>query len=323
MGFCRGCKESPVRPWCASDMDRDRLGGAGRPKSSGQGPWGHGELIEEYLAMFRPSTAACYRRDLAHFEAELAKGGTDLLKASRADLRRWLGAQEHAGVSPNTIRRRVAGVAGLYQLLVDEGILLRSPVHALRRPPGGSALRLGLDAKVLARLLRAARDEGEDSELLVGLLVLGGLRVSEACGIVDEDLVVHEGYRGVLVRRKGGRVELVGLPKQVAELAWRVAERGPGPLLRGKRGGTLGRQEAWRRVRRVAARAGIPDKVYPHLLRHSHVTQALLAGVPLVVVQGSVGHRDVRSTLQYAQALGAMGALAGQAVAQRLKVTEP
>jgi len=299
-------------------MEHNHLGGVGGPLPLGRGPGGQRELLEEYLALFRPSTAACYRRDLAHLEAELANEGIGLLAATRGDLRRWLGAQERAGVSPSTIRRRLAAVAGFYRFLVDEGICSRSPVQGLRRPRGGSALRLGLGARDLARLLQAARAEGEDTELLVGLLVLGGLRVSEACGISGQDLVVHEGCRGVLVRRKGGRVELVGLPKELGELAWRVAERGPGPLLRAKRGGPLGRQEAWRTVRRLAERAGIPG-VYPHLLRHSHATQALVAGVPLVVVQGALGHRDVRSTLQYAQALGALGALAGEAVAQRLK----
>jgi site-specific recombinase XerD len=60
---------------------------------------------------------------------------------------------------------------------------------------------------------------------------------------------------------------------------------------------------AWRLVRRLARNAGIDaSKLNPHSLRHSFVTAALDAGVPLRDVQDAAGHADPRTTRRYDRA---------------------
>jgi site-specific recombinase XerD len=60
---------------------------------------------------------------------------------------------------------------------------------------------------------------------------------------------------------------------------------------------------AWGLVRRLARDAGIdPSKLNPHSLRHSFVTAALDAGVPLRDVQDAAGHADPRTTRRYDRA---------------------
>ncbi len=49
-----------------------------------------------------------------------------------------------------------------------------------------------------------------------------------------------------------------------------------------------------------AFRAVAPAGITPHTLRHSYVTRALAAGVPLAVVAALVGHRSYRTTARYA-----------------------
>ena len=119
--------------------------------------------------------------------------------------------------------------------------------------------------------------------------------------------------------RKGGRVELVGLPGPLPGLVADVlARHGPGPLLRGPRERRLRPEAAWRIIRRLGDSAGVARPVHPHLLRHSYVTQALVAGVSLPVVAAGAGHRDTRTTVGYARALAAIGGAAGEAVASRV-----
>jgi integrase len=48
--------------------------------------------------------------------------------------------------------------------------------------------------------------------------------------------------------------------------------------------------------RRLCRRAGVPDSVKLHGLRHTQVTQLLDAGVPLRTVSGRVGHRNPSTT---------------------------
>jgi integrase/recombinase XerD len=58
----------------------------------------------------------------------------------------------------------------------------------------------------------------------------------------------------------------------------------------------LTRSGAARIVRRVARGAGVEAAISPHSLRHTFVTLALEAGVPLHVVQDGAGHADPRTT---------------------------
>jgi hypothetical protein len=55
-------------------------------------------------------------------------------------------------------------------------------------------------------------------------------------------------------------------------------------------------------VKRLARRAGIAKRISPHSLRHSFITAALDAGVPLRDVQEAASHADPRTTMRYDRA---------------------
>ena len=57
-----------------------------------------------------------------------------------------------------------------------------------------------------------------------------------------------------------------------------------------------------RTVTRLARRAGITKRISPHSLRHSFITTALDAGVPLRDVQEAASHADPRTTMRYDRA---------------------
>jgi len=138
---------------------------------------------------------------------------------------------------------------------------------------------------------------------LLALLTLNGLRVSEACGADVGDLGVERGHRVLTVTRKRGRVERVPLaPPTVEALEDYLGARTAGPLFVDRRGNRLDRHDAARVVRRVARAAGITKHLTPHSLRHTAVTLALDAGVPLRDVQDMAGHADPRTTRRYDRA---------------------
>ncbi|MCP3935567.1 MAG: tyrosine-type recombinase/integrase [Actinomycetia bacterium] len=59
------------------------------------------------------------------------------------------------------------------------------------------------------------------------------------------------------------------------------------------------RHASARIMRRLAKRAGIDKRISPHSLRHSFITAALDAGVPLRDVQEAASHADPRTTMRY------------------------
>ena len=71
-----------------------------------------------------------------------------------------------------------------------------------------------------------------------------------------------------------------------------------GPIFVGLNGDRKDRYAADRTVKRLARRAGINKRISPHSLRHSFITAALDAGVPLRDVQDAASHADPRTTMR-------------------------
>ena len=115
---------------------------------------------------------------------------------------------------------------------------------------------------------------------MLGLL---GLRIFEATSADIADLGEEHGHRVLRVCGKGTKIVLVPLPPAVGRAIDRaVADRTDGPVLLNGRGARMDRHAATRRLRRLAATAGIQAaRAHPHMLRHTFVTTMLDAGVDL------------------------------------------
>ena len=94
----------------------------------------------------------------------------------------------------------------------------------------------------------------------------------------------------------------------VSAETWRelVALRGDAgaddPVFRSQKGGALSRQQAWQIVKTAAARAGLPENLSPHWLRHAHASHAMDRGAPIALVQATLGHASVQTTGRYLHA---------------------
>jgi site-specific recombinase XerD len=271
-------------------------------------------IAARFLTGYTGHTRAAYRRDLAHYFTWCADHGVPVLDASRATVdayARHLTEQphgpRHAPLSPATVARRLTTLSGLYTYAVSEDAITRSPVAHVRRPRlGQDSPTLGLDRDEARRLLAAARAHSTRASALVTLLLHGGLRISEALGADATDLTTLRGHRVLTITRKGGARRHVVLNAAVCDaLDTYLAGRDTGPLFATRpRDGVCGRfnrSEAWRLVRRVAADAGLAGAAHlsPHSLRHTFVTLAREAGVPLEDVQDAAGHADPRTTRRY------------------------
>jgi site-specific recombinase XerD len=257
-------------------------------------------LVAGWLAQYRPVTAAAYKTDLGAWVTWAVAHGLTLATAGPGDIGTWVRTLEAAGARPAGIARKLAALSSFYTWAVDEDVIGRSPVARVRRPRVfDDAQPLGLDRDQATRLLLAAADAGPRDHALICLLLLNGLRVSEACSARVEDLGSSRGHVTVRVTRKGGRDAVIPLAPRTADaVAAASADRTTGPLLRDYDGNPLDRHDAGRIVRRLARRAGLPP-TNPHALRHAFVTAALDTGAPLRDVQDAAGHADPRTTRRY------------------------
>jgi len=260
-----------------------------------------------YLARFKGQSRLHTDSDLRVFLGWCTARGLDPLTAQRHDLElyvRWL--QEARRYKPSTVSRRTSVITGFYRTCVIDGVLSHSPAEYVRRPtvPPESPT-LGLTHLQFEAMLTAARTSTNRYDFaLVTMLGLLGLRIFEATGTEVTDLGEEHGHRVLRVVGKGTRVVLVPLPPAVGRAIDRAVEqRTAGPILLNLRGARMDRHAATRRLRHLAAVAGVRlPRMHPHMLRHTFVTTMLDAGVDLRDVQIAARHADPRTTMRYDRA---------------------
>jgi integrase/recombinase XerD len=266
--------------------------------------------LDGFLALLAarraPRTVEAYRRDLAHFTAWLgAKPST----ASTEDLERYLAQLRADGFAPATIARRIAALRALYRHLVLLGSREDNPAAELSAPRRRRTLPRTLSPGEAERLIEAANGvtpRALRDSAIVELLYGAGLRVSELVSLDRSSVDVDE--RIVRALGKGSKERVVPIGRRAADALRRYLARGRPHLDRRRRpelflnaqGGPLTRAGVFLILRKLAAKAGLePERVHPHLLRHSFATHLLEGGADLRSVQEMLGHANLATTELY------------------------
>jgi integrase len=104
-----------------------------------------------------------------------------------------------------TVRRRLAVLSSFYRYAVAEGLLTVNPLAHVERPPADDvSTTLGLDHAEAARFLDAAEAAGPRDHTLACLLLLTGLRVTEALAADVDQLGADRGHLVLAITGKGG-----------------------------------------------------------------------------------------------------------------------
>ena len=266
--------------------------------------------VESFLALLAarraPRTVEAYRRDLADLASFL---GRSPASATPEEIEAWLAGLRARGHAPSSIARRAAAARSFYRHLVLLGSRRDNPAAEVDLPRRRRRLPRFLSPGEVERLIQAATGTTPRAlrdRALVELLYGAGLRVGEAVGL--ERGAVDLEQRLVRCRGKGDKERVVPLGREAAEALRRYLARGRPYLDRHHRpelflnaqGGALTRAGVFLILRRLAARAGLePERVHPHLLRHSFATHLLEGGADLRSVQEMLGHADLGTTEIY------------------------
>jgi len=262
-----------------------------------------------YLAGYSGATLVGYRLDLRQWVNWITNLNIEVLGAERAHIELYARSCEAEGKARSTIGRRLSTICGFYRYCEQERIIDRNPAAHVRRPKQDyESSTLGLDRNELGAFLVQAGLSGGRDHALASLLALNGLRVSEALNADIDNMDVNRGHRTLFIHRKGHKTATIPLaPRTARALDLYIGERTSGPIFLNLDGTQrLDRHGAARIVRRLSRRAGIDKNITPHSLRHSFITAALDAGVPLRDVQEAASHSDPRTTMRYDRGRGSL-----------------
>ncbi|MGY6630071.1 MAG: site-specific tyrosine recombinase XerD [Wenzhouxiangella sp.] len=252
----------------------------------------------------RPASLEAYRDDLLG----LASFHTSALDALQRDqVLAYLSWRLKQGAAVASVTRALSSFRQFFAWQLRTGQRNDNPMADIETPRKGRPLPGVLSADQVEALLAApdvTTPLGIRDRALLETLYAGGLRVSELTGLELSALSLDRGL--VRVSGKGGKERLVPLGEPAVDWLGRYlrearpasAGREPRVFL-SRNGRPLTREAVWQRIRQHALKAGISQRVYPHLLRHSFATHLLDHGADLRVVQLLLGHADLGTTQIY------------------------
>lgn len=279
---------------------------------------GDAMLIETFIEQawsesgLATSTQQAYRTDLRAFAGWLRSRESSLLEADRVAVHDCLSDRLAAGYQARSNARWLSSLRHCYRLWLRLGRIAADPTARIEAPKLPRKLPRPLTEREVESLLDApdvASPAGLRDRAMLELMYACGLRVSELVTLGIDALNLRQGV--VRVRGKGGKDRLVPMGDEAQAWLSRYLEearstlQGRGAtaaLFPGARGAAQTRQVFWRQIKRYAVIAGIePERLSPHVLRHSFATHLLNHGADLRVLQLLLGHASLSTTQIYTQ----------------------
>lgn len=258
----------------------------------------------------RQQTIHEYRRDLERYAAPYF-GRAKLAHIDAPMIRGFLGSLADRGLAPATIRRIYAPVRALFADAAADGVIPTTPTTGVRIPttvrhPEPRPKALTTDE---VRALLAVTPP--QHRLLVELLLVSGLRFSEAAGLRWSDInigtrtltVTRRIYHGTDRPKSRHGTRTIPLPHRTVQalVDARSTTRWThenDPVFASQTGTPIDYSNTFQRVLRPALRrAGITTGGF-HRLRHTCATVLFDSGANAVAVSRLLGHGDPAFTLR-------------------------
>ncbi|MEO7995105.1 MAG: tyrosine-type recombinase/integrase, partial [bacterium] len=255
----------------------------------------------EWVRRMSPNTVDGYRRDLERFREFCLQSGLQTITAiSRLTIQGYLGWENDQGRGARTRARRLSALRTFFEWCRERQFGDDNPAAQVETPKLERKLPQSLTVDHVLKLL-AAPDVttmlGYRDRTILELFYGSGLRVTE---LITLPLIALRSEEEVLlVQGKGRKTRVVPLHKP--GWGWLLGYiKDVRPYLKGdtdpetvfltQRGEPFSRQGIHKLVKKYAEAAGLPNGVYPHLLRHSFATHLLAGGMDLRSLQAMLGH---------------------------------
>ena len=261
------------------------------------------EMVEKYLPLFEARRSyKDFQRYAVYCVEEFGSFIARQLKPS--DIEAYRVRRQTEGASGGTINRCMAFLRRVYNIAINDDILIKNPVARLKKLPERGILEEDWTPGEEQSILAACQPK---HQRMILMLLLTGMRGGELLGrkvggkwtALAWEEVDFEKKQIQLEETKGGRPRRVPISSQLKALLEEQREAVPGnckwvfPGRNPKE--PYRRNGAYQVLQRACDRAGVPRKRL-HSTRHAFCSQLLMATGDLKTVSELAGHCDVTIT---------------------------
>ena len=251
--------------------------------------------FENYSA----STVNQYQRFLTDLLVYVGKPVQEITGEDVVECLNYYEQVRQISASTKDHKRRIA--SSFFAFLHDRGYIRRNPMATVDPIKYVAEIREALSPREMEKMRIACGTNIRDNAVLE-LFLATGCRVSEVVNMDLGNLDLQAGY--VKVIGKGQKERIVFFSERALEyLEQYLGDRRSGPVILSSRAPHQGlKKNALENIiRRIAKRAGLGKRVFPHLLRHTFATRALNKGMPLPTLCDIMGHASIETTRIYAK----------------------
>ena len=263
------------------------------------------EVVRGYSA----HTVTNYRRDLDKLiEFCSTHNIDDISRLNASLLRQWVATLSRDKLSATSIQRHLSSTRSLYKFLARSRSDLDDPTAGVKAPRTPRTLPKSLEPDQVNQLLNHPSETALMARdlAIAELLYSAGLRLSELVGANLNDLDRNEKVITVIGKGQKTRVVPVGGPALTALAEWmkyrpmgKEALGYDSPLFVTQRGKRMSPRAVQDRLRQLAIKHGMTQRVHPHVLRHAFASHLLESSGDLRAVQELLGHANIATTQIY------------------------
>ena len=270
------------------------------------------ELSE--LALYQDDTISNYISCIYNY-IQFAKEtiGIDPIKTTPKHLKQWMIHLKTSGTSNSRLSHHKSALTGLFTFMTKINVIPDNPADALFPvKKNKSDLNQPIDQNTACEMLKAIdRSKWIDKRnfMIISSLYALGLRRAELTKLkikhFDPNYDPANKIGMLIVHGKGRKQRALFVVDKLYQnlLNYLAHPKSPKmkhhPIFPNNKGKSISGDQVLKIVRQAASKAGIKQRITPHVLRHSFATEMYLLNIPLDNIEDIMGHENQAETALY------------------------
>lgn len=274
------------------------------------------ELLEAFLVEFNLANTQsihsldAYRRDIQQFLDYLEDKELELSELTQTQVYDYLASLQNNDVqlSSATLNRKCSACRSFYNFLNLNYKFSGNPFKRIKHFKESQKLPNYLTFEEISLFLTAIDTTtllGKRNRVMLEFLYASGLRVSELVDLKIQDIDCNENQVRIFGKGKSERIGLfydsfsLRLQDYIYNIRSQLVLDDNDSLFVNQKGKKLSTRAIQYLCEETGYKAGLNQRVHPHMLRHSFATHLLDNGADLRFVQELLGHKNLSTTQIY------------------------